>query len=197
MKKSVLLAVFCFYSVSAWADRCVWNAQNITQSAFQQLKNMETIVHYCPTCRGDNHVRYINISNLKILQKDSEQMILSGQEHLDFAYIYLPTNKINIYQNLGYITHCTDLINSPVSEYLDITHPYGIEKIEKFIEQTKQCPSPNCLETIYQNILQNYFETKSNTLKGFSSEQIKLPEKISKTEIQKLLVEISHYYGVE
>ena len=197
MKKSVLLAVLCCYSISAWADRCVLNTQNTTQQAIQQLKNIETIIHYCPTCRGDNRIQYINTSDLNILQNETLQIILLKQKQIDLAYIYLPTDKTNIYHNLGYVVHCPDLENSPILEYLDINQPYGIEKIEKFSEKVKQCQSEICLKDIYKDILQSYFEAKSNTLKGFPFEQITLPKTISKNEIQKLLKEISHYYGIE
>lgn len=196
MKKSVLLAIFCLYSFSALADRCVLNLPNVIQPAVQQLQNIKTVVHYCPTCLGDNHLRHINISDLNILQEGTGQIIQVDGNDIDLAYIYLPTDNTNIYHNLGYIVHCGDLTNSPVREYLDITHPYGIETIENLSSQLEQCHSLNCTEKIYQDTLKTYFDTASNTLKSFPSEQIALPKIISKAEVQKLLTELAYYYGV-
>ena len=195
MKRSVLLAVFCFYSFSAWADRCVLNTQSITLSALQQLQTVKTVVHYCPSCIGDNHIRYINISDLNILPEKTGQIIQVGNAYLDLAYIYLPTGNPNIYHNLGYIVSCANLRTSAVLEYLDTTHPYGIENIEKLSKQLDLCQTTDCIKTVYRDILKNYFDSASNTLKGFPFEQITLPLTISKIEVQKLLENISHYYG--
>ena len=75
MKKCILFAFLCFYSVSAWADRCVLNTQSIAQSALEQLKTATKVVYYCPTCLKDNHVRYIKVSDLKIIQEDKRPII--------------------------------------------------------------------------------------------------------------------------
>lgn len=196
MKKCILFAFLCFYSVSAWADRCVLNTQSIAQLALEQLKTATKVVYYCPTCLKDNHVRYINVSDLKIIQEDKRQIIQIEGTDIDLAYIYLPTDKVNVYRNLGYMVACADLKGSPVLEYLDVSNPYGIEELEKISMQLEQCQTDDCVERSYQDILQNYFENSDKTLKGFPSEQVILPEIISKAEVQKLLDEISHYYGI-
>lgn len=197
MKICLLFIFFYLYSASAYADRCVLNKSDIVQAALTQLKDIEKVVHYCPTCVGDNHVRYINVFDVKIVQKNEEQIIQIGGENIDLAYIYLPTIQTNIYHNLGYVVQCTDLVKSPVLEYLNVKDPYGIENIENLSKELEQCTSENCVERIYQYVLQNYFEGNSNMLKGFDFVRIALPLVISKEIIANLLSEIAFYYGEE
>ena len=195
MRKKILCAILCFYCLPVYADRCVLNSPDIINSAFQKLQNIDVVVSYCPTCVGDNRVRYVNVSDISVVQAGNEQMISLSDEHLDLAYIYLPTEEKNIYHNLGYIVNCADLANSPVLEYIDVTNPYGIEHIEDLLRQVEKCNSDSCVKNIYNVILHDYFDDHSHILKGFPLETITFPTEISKQEIIKLLNNISFYYG--
>lgn len=198
MKKFLVLMLgICLLAGVARADRCVLNTEEITQSAFQELNRVESVAHYCPTCVGDNRVRYIKVSDVKVVKNGDTQEIQIGQERIDLAYIYLPTDKPNIYHNLGYVVHCAaDLDKTPVLEYLDTERPYGIENIENLSAAVDGCETESCVEEVYQEILRDYFNHSDQTFLGFPYGIVPLSV-VSKVEVHNLLKEISYYYGVD
>ncbi len=141
MKKLCLIVLLCLAAITAHADICVYNTADIAENAVKLLQNAKEVIHYCPTCQGDNKARKIAPASVKAIADDKiqERLIYINGLETDIAYIYIPTDKAEIYRNLGYIVQCADFSRTEVKEYLDAEHPYGIEAVNALRQKLEQC----------------------------------------------------------
>lgn len=163
MKKIVLLIclsclMLCFSFLGVKADVCIYNSKKVAENVLQLLKKVDHVVYYCPTCVGNNKAYKISLNSVEVKDGDDsqERLVYLNGKQVDIAYIYLLTEKLGIYQNLGTMVQCADFSNTEIREFLNIDKPYGIEAVNELRKRLGKCSGfmPDLSEVKDVNVFQ-------------------------------------------
>lgn len=106
MKKTLLIIIALFLSLSAFADQLQWLSKEDAQTAATFLQKQKVVLLYCGCCENDP-MRYVKIAKVTVQSTGYEgyyEVILRGidnygkevSEAIDLAYTHIQEDNVAI-----------------------------------------------------------------------------------------------------